>query len=132
MGEKTSIGLYINQSVLDDIEQAIRKTNCTSRNEFITEAIRHYIVFLSRKDYSDLLTPAYESVVGAKIADSENHIASVLFKQGVELAMLMHVIAASYDIDEMDLSKLRKLCVEEVSRNSGKYKFDDAVHFQRG
>lgn len=132
MGDKTSVGLYIDKSVLEDIEQTIKKTNCLSRNEFITEAIRHYTTFLNHKDYSDILTPAYESVIGAKIADSESHIASVLFKQGVELAMLMHVIAANYDIDEKDLNNLRRLCVEEVSRNSGKYKFDDAVRFQKG
>lgn len=132
MNEKTSVGLYIDRSVLKDIETAMIKTNCTSRNEFITEAIRFYISFLKKENYSDILTPVYESVINARISDTENRLSRVLFKQGVELAMLMHVVAATNDIDEEQLGKLRKLCVDEVSRNSGRYKFDDAVKFQKG
>ena len=39
---------------------------------------------------------------------------------------------AANDIREQDLDALRKLCVDEVSRLGGKYKFDDAVRFQKG
>lgn len=42
------------------------------------------------------------------------------------------VVAATNDITEDQLRDLRKICVDEVKRNSGKYKFDDAVRFQKG
>ncbi len=131
MREKTSIGLYIDKYVLDDIESAIPETNCLSRNEFIAEAIRFYITFLKKKNYSDLLTPAFESVVGGKIATTENHIARVLFKQSVEIAMMMHVVAGAFQIDEDNLDRLRGMCVDEVSRLGGKFKFEDAVRIQK-
>ena len=131
MREKTSIGLYIDKNVLDDIESAIPETNCLSRNEFIAEAIRFYITFLKKKNYSDLLTPAFESVVGGKIATTENHIARVLFKQSVEIAMMMHVVAGAFQIDEDNLDRLRGMCVDEVSRLGGKFKFEDAVRIQK-
>lgn len=132
MSEKTSIGLYIDKAVLDDIESVLKKTNCLSRNEFISEAIRYYIAFLKRGIYSDILTPAYESVIGAKIATTENHIARVIFKQSVEIAMMMHVIAGAFEIDEDNLDRLRGLCVDEVSKLGGRFKFDDAVRIQKG
>lgn len=131
MREKTSIGLYIDKYVLDDIESAIPETNCLSRNEFIAEAIRFYITFLKKKNYSDLLTPAFESVVGGKIATTENHIARVLFKQSVEIAMMMHVVAGAFQIDEDNLDRLRGMCVDEVSKLGGKFKFEDAVRIQK-
>ena len=131
MREKTSIGLYIDKYVLDDIESAIPETNCLSRNEFIAEAIRFYITFLKKKNYSDLLTPAFESVVGGKIATTENHIARVLFKQSVEIAMMMHVVAGAFQIDEDNLDRLRGMCVDEGSRLGGKFKFEDAVRIQK-
>ena len=131
MREKTSIGLYIDKYVLDDIESAIPETNCLSRNEFIAEAIRFYITFLKKKNYSDLLTPAFESVVGGKIATTENHIARVLFKQSVEIAMMMHVVAGAFQIDEDNLDRLRGMCVDEVSRLGGKFNFEDAVRIQK-
>ena len=132
MTDKTSIGLYIDRTVIQDIDSVLNRTNCLSRNEFITEAIRRYITFLKREDYSDILTPAYESAIGAKIATTENHIARVLFKQSVELAMMMHVVAGAFDIDEDNLERLRGMCVDEVSRLCGRFKFEDAVRIQKG
>ena len=122
------IGLYINQDLLKACDNAISRTNATSRSEFISNTIEFYIAWLNSK----MLTPALESVISSKIIDTEDRIARVLFKQGVELAMLMHVVAATNDITEDQLRDLRKICVDEVKRNSGKYKFDDAVRFQKG
>ena len=126
------IGLYINQNLLKTCDNAISRTNSTSRSDFISNAIEFYIAWLDSKNTTKILTPALESVIGSKILDTEDRIARVLFKQGVELAMLMHVVAATNDITESQLKELRKICVEEVKRNSGKYKFEDAFRFQKG
>ena len=126
------IGLYINQDLLKTCDNAISRTNAISRSDFISNAIEFYIAWLDSKNTTKILTPALESVIGSKILDTEDRIARVLFKQGVELAMLMHVVAATNDITESQLKDLRKICVEEVRRNSGKYKFEDAFKFQKG
>lgn len=126
------IGLYINQDLLKACDNAISRTNATSRSDFISNSIEFYIAWLDSKNTTKILTPALESVIGSKILDTEDRIARVLFKQGVELAMLMHVVAATNDITESQLKDLRKICVEEVKRNSGKYKFEDAFRFQKG
>ena len=126
------IGLYINQDLLKTCDNAISRTNATSRSDFISNAIEFYIAWLDSKNTTKILTPALESVIGSKILDTEDRIARVLFKQGVELAMLMHVVSAINDITESQLKELRKICVEEVKRNSGKYKFEDAFRFQKG
>lgn len=94
------IGLYINQDLLKACDNAIEQSNATSRSEFISNAIEFYIAWLNSKNVSRVLTPALESVISSKIIDTEDRIARVLFKQGVELAMLMHVVAATNDITE--------------------------------
>ena len=126
------IGLYIGKDLLKSCDNAIAQTNATSRSEFISNAIEFYIAWLNSKNVSRVISDAIESVITLKIVDTEVRIARVLFKQGVELAMLMHVVAATNDITEGQLRDLRKICVDEVKRNSGKYKFDDAVRFQKG
>ena len=126
------IGLYINQDLLKACDNAISRTNATSRSDFISNAIEFYIAWLDSKNTTKILTPALESVIGSKILDTEDRIARVLFKQGVELAMLMHVVSATNDITESQLKELRKICVKEVKRNSGKYKFEDAFRLQQG
>lgn len=126
------IGVYINNELLARCDAAMEKTNAESRSEFIREAIEHYIAVLNMKESSRVLTPALESVIGSKIAPTEDRISRILFKLGVEVAMMSNIIAATHDIDEDSLSALRRFCTNEVAAIGGKYSFEDAVEFQKG
>lgn len=126
------IGVYINNELLARCDAAMEKTNADSRSEFIREAIEHYIAVLNMKESSWVLTPALESVIGSKIALTEDRISRLLFKLGVEVAMMNNIIAATHDIDEDSLSALRRFCTNEVAAIGGKYSFEDAVEFQKG
>lgn len=46
--------------------------------------------------------------------------------------MMMHVVAATNEIELEELNELRRLCVEKVSKLSGRFGFDDAVGWQKG
>ena len=126
------IGVYINNELLARCDAAMEKTNAESRSEFIREAIEHYIAVLNMKESSRVLTPAFESVVNSRISMTEDRISRLLFKLGVEVAMMGNIIAATYDIDEDSLSALRRFCTNEVAAIGGKYSFEDAVEFQKG
>lgn len=126
------IGVYINNELLARCDAAMEKSNAESRSEFIREAIEHYIAVLNMKEISRVLTPALESVIGSKIALTEDRISRLLFKLGVEIAMMSNIIAATHDIDEDSLSALRRFCTNEVAAIGGKYSFEDAVEFQKG
>ena len=126
------IGVYINNELLARCDAAMEKTNADSRSEFIREAIEHYIAVLNMKESSRVLTPALESVIGSKIALTEDRISRILFKLGVEVAMMSNILAATHDIDEDSLSALRRFCTNEVAAIGGKYSFEDAVEFQKG
>ena len=132
MSDKKTIGIYLEETVIKDIDKTMSRANCSSRNEFIRAAIRFYIAHLQRQDYSDILTPAYESVINARISDTEERLARVIFKQAVELSMMMHVVAATNDISENKLDELRRQCVAETSKINGQYRFEDAVRYQHG
>ena len=126
------IGVYINNELLARCDAAMEKTNAESRSEFIREAIEHYIAVLNMKESSRVLTPALESVIGSKIALTEDRISRILFKLGVEVAMMSNILAATHNIDEDSLSALRRFCTNEVAAIGGKYSFEDAVEFQKG
>ena len=126
------IGVYINNELLARCDAAMEKSNAESRSEFIREAIEHYIAVLNMKESSRVLTPALESVIGSKIALTEDRISRLLLKLGVEIAMMSNIIAATHDIDEDSLSALRRFCTNEVAAIGGKYSFEDAVEFQKG
>ena len=131
--EKEAIrtGIYIEKALLERADAAMSKTDARSRSDFITKALEFYIAWLHSEETSKVLTPALESVISGRIGDTENRIARVLFKQSVELAMLMHVVAATHSIRPEDVESLRKMCMSEVSKVNGKFHFDDAVRLQK-
>ena len=124
-------GIYISRSLLKQCDENIPKTNASSRSDFISDAVKMYIAWLNSKDNSKVLTPALESVIGAKIADTENRLARLLFKMSVEMAMMMNVVAANSEVDAESLDRLRGSCVKEVKRLNGNFTFEDAVEWQK-
>ncbi len=124
-------GIYISRTLLKRCDENISKTNASSRSEFISNAIEMYIAWLNSKENSKVLTPALESVIGAKIAGTENRLSRLLFKLSVETAIMMNVVAASNDIDRESLDRLRISCVKEVKRLNGNFTFEDALEWQK-
>lgn len=123
-------GIYISRSLLKRCDENISKTDAASRSEFISDAVEMYIAWLNSKESSKMLTPALESVIGAKIADTESRLARLLFKLSVEMAMVMNVLAASNDIDKESINRLRGECIKEVKRLNGRFSFENAVDWQ--
>ena len=126
------IGVYIGDDLLARCDATMEKTNAESRSEFIRDAIEHYIAVLNMQENSRVLTPALESVIGSKIALTEDRISRIMFKLGVEVAMMNNILAATHNIDASNMDSLRRYCTEEVATIGGKYKFEDAVKYQQG
>ena len=128
--ERKRIGLYVEESLLHRCDLAIPLTDCRSRSEFMSTALEFYITHLNSEHDLRLLLPALDDSLDGRMKDQENRLSRVLFKLGVEVAMMMHVVAANNEVTEGQLAALRKLCTEEVARLSGRYSFEDAVYFQ--
>ena len=110
-------------------DAAMEKTNADSRSEFIRDALEHYIAVINMQESSKVLTPALESVIGSKIALTEDRINRILFKLGVEVAMMNNILAATHHIDPSSMESLRRYCTDEVASIGGGYRLEDAVDF---
>ena len=114
------IGVYIGDDLLSRCDTAMKKTNATSRSEFIRDSVEHYIAVLDMKENSRVLTPALESVIGSKIALTEDRISQLMFKLAVEIAMQNHLLAGRYRYEDGYLDELRDYCVQEVAALNGR------------
>ncbi len=130
--EKTFTGVYIDRATLDDIEASLPAADCRSRNEFIVKAVNHYLVSIRSDQISDLISASLEAVISARIKDTENRLARVIFKQSVEIAMLIHIICGFNHVPEDRIDSLRKMCSDQVSKLGGRYRLEDIVRFQNG
>ena len=96
MNDNKRIGLYISDELLDLCDRNIGRDDSRSRSEFVCNAIEFYIASLDKEMVEGFLSPALEAVISARVKDTENRLARVVFKQSVELAMLIHILAGVY------------------------------------
>lgn len=126
------IGVSINTKLLNAIDSAMPKVDAVSRSQFICKAVEYYLAALNVKDISNILSPAVESSIRASVRLSEMNISRMLFKLAVEMDMMMHVTAATNEIDKTTLKELRENCEYDVKTTIGTINFDNAVRIQKG
>lgn len=132
MSEKIRFQMRISPDTDAKIKESMPLTNCQSKNEFVEEALCFYCGYLSARNAMEVLPPIFASAIRGAIQDSENRIARLLFKQAVELDMVMNVVAAGKNVDDEKLKRLRARCVQEVKKTGGTVTFDSAVKYQNG
>lgn len=126
------IGVSMNTKLLNAIDSAMPKVDAVSRSQFICKAVEYYLAALNVKDITNILSPAVESSIRASVRLSEMNISRMLFKLAVEMDMMMHVTAATNEIDETTLKELRENCEYDVKTTIGTINFDKAVRIQKG
>lgn len=110
--------------------KADRKDKSKSQSEFIDRAIRYYAGHVMADEDTSYLPNALLSNMKSVVAESDNRHSKMLFKLAVEMAVMMNVVAASNEIDEISLARLRGECIQEVKRLNGNFSFEDAVEWQ--
>ena len=129
---KSKFALWAYPSTMEKVEKLYRDDNCKSKSEFIEKAILFYCGYLTADNYSEYIPNIIVSTMKGSLDSLESRMANLLFKNSVELSMLLHVIAATTNIDEDSLNALRGYCVEDVKKIHGTIRLEDAVKFQRG
>ena len=125
--EKSRIHTRISPETERKMELAMPNANCQSRNEFVERAICFYSDYIMSKEVTNFLAPMLVSALRATVQSSENRISRLLFKQTVELCMMMNVLAAGLEIDESQLDDLRWRCVQNIKKTNGSITFKDTL-----
>ena len=94
-----------------------------SRNSFIREAVDFYCAWLEKDHMERFLLPSLESVMDAKIKDSEGRIRNVEFKMATQIAELTMLLAEYLNYSEEDLDRLRADAVRHLKEANGSFRF---------
>lgn len=108
------------------IEQWYAVDHCRSQNEFVEKAVNFYADYLSAKD-SIMLPATIVSAIDGGLGMLEERIASLLYKQSVEIDMTNGIIATAYDIGEDTLRRMRAQSVQNVKQTNGRISFEQRV-----
>ena len=129
---KERFSLRIAPETVDMIEKNYKASGCISKSEFIEKAIIFYCGYLTANDYREYFPNVIVSTTKGMLDSFENRMANILFKNTVELAMVLHVFAAANNISEDTLADLRRMCIDDVKKINGTLSLSDAVKFQKG
>ncbi len=128
---KEKFALWLRPETKRMVEKHYKDDGCRSRSDFIEKAIVFYCGYLTAADYREYFPNVIVSTMKGMLDTFENRMANLLFKNAVELSMLLHVVSATHDIDGETLEDLKALCSDEVKRLNGSVSLADAWKFQR-
>ena len=114
-----SIGVRLRQTQIEECDRLYRELGLESRNDFIRDAIDFYCEYLRCPSSVKFLTPALESVIGAKIRDSENRMRGIEFKNAVQIAKLTLALCDALEIDSQTLDEYHEQAVRNVKETNG-------------
>ena len=105
------------------IERWYQEDNCRSKNEFIEKAVNCYADMLAAGE-STTLPRAVQSAIDARL---EDRIASLLYKQTVEMDMAMSILLQSLNVSEEVLRQERAKSIAAVKRTNGQLRLEQKL-----
>lgn len=130
--EKVKFIAHLYPETVKTVDDMFRQADCRSRSEFIEQAIRYYVGYLTANDDTSYLPIAMLSTMKSIVAESENKISRTFYKVAVELAMVQNCFAYSHkDITVESLARLRESIEDVVKSTNGMLKLEDAVEWQK-
>lgn len=132
MKNKQRTTIWLSPEVMNQLDEMSARNNCKSRSEFVERAIKFYDGYNRSTVENQYLPIALSSALNGIVKISEDRLSKILFKNTVELAMMMNVISATLEVDETTLKKLRIKCINEVKSTNGKISFEEINKFQKG
>lgn len=128
--KKQRTTIWLTPETFDQLDGMVKRGNCRSRSELIEKALKFYDGYLRTTQENEYLPIALSSALSGIVKTSEDRIARVLFKNAVELAMMMNVLSATAEVDEATLKKLRAKCIKDVKGTLGKINFEEIYKYQ--
>ncbi len=108
------------------IERWYREDNCRSKNEFIEKAVNFYADTLAAGE-STVLPRAVQSAIDGRLKLFEDRMASLLYKQAVEMDMTMSILLQSLNVSEEVLRQERAKSIAAVKRTNGQLRMEQKL-----
>lgn len=116
-------GVILTPAQWDRCDRLTEEYGKKSRNAFIREAVDFYCAWLEKEHMERFLLPSLESVIDAKIKDSEGRIRNLEFKMGVQIAVLTEILADHLGYSDEDIERMRDDAVRHMKETNGSFRY---------
>ncbi len=120
MSKKEKFPLYLTPEKKALLERRYPEDGSRSLTAFIENAIDFYLDYLSANNSGLFLPASVQSYLDGRLDLMEDRMASLLFKQAVELDMGLSLLLRCVDIPEEELRRQRARSVTDVKKTNGR------------
>lgn len=131
MANKERLALRISPETRQKIECWQDATDCRSMNAFVEQAVNFYADYLALDSSNTLLPTSIQTAIDGRLRVFEDRMASLLFKQSVELDMGMRILADCINLDEEYLRRRRASSIANVKRTNGRLRFEQIFKYSQ-
>lgn len=126
------ISFYLPTEILGICDRNLERANVRSRNQFLVKAVKFYESYLNKEDITEVVTPAFETVIDARLDLTEHRISQTIFKLAVEMAATMNVLAGAFELDDEKVRRMKHRVIQEVKELNGWINLEDIIRYQNG
>lgn len=126
------LSFYLPTEILSICDRNLERANVRSRNQFLVKAVKFYDTYLNKEELTEVLTPAFESVIDARLDLTEYRLSRSLFKLAVEIATEINLLAASFKLDPSQVQSMKHRVINEVKELNGEFDLEKIVKYQNG
>ena len=126
------ISFYLPTEILGICDRNLERANVRSRNQFLVKAVKFYEGYLNKEDITEVVTPAFETVIDARLDLTEHRISQTIFKLDVEMAATMNVLAGAFELDDEKVRCMKHRVIQEVKELNGWINLEDIIRYQNG
>lgn len=123
---KDRLALRMQPETRRKIDQWYAALGCRSMNQFVEQAVNFYADHLSL-EANNSLPRAVSSALDGRLGMFEDRLSSLLYKQAVELDMVMGILVDSYEFSPEEMRRRRADSVRNVKQTNGRLSFAQKV-----
>ena len=128
--EKTKTTIYMDKSLLKQIDICTESYAYKSRNEFLIKAIENQIASDMIENTSDIFSEKLSQAIEKHNNNLGKRVSKGLYRYAVELSMIMHMQAWQLGITDEQIDGIRKVAMADVKKLRGKIHLEEISNFQ--
>ena len=122
---KQRISLYLDKETVEKMDNAIKKYDYRSRNDFVSSAVDNLIADKLLGENDTVISEKSSRAIAQMSEKQTLQIAKSMFRYAVEMELIMRMFSEALDFTPAALEEMRKEAVRNVRRTRGKVRLDD-------
>lgn len=123
--DKQRISLYLDKETVTKMDEAIKKYDYRSRNDFVSSTVDNLIADKLLGENDTIISEKLSRAIAEMSEAQTLQIAKSMFRYAVEMELIMRMFSEITDFTPYELEELRKEAIRNVRRTRGKVRLDD-------